>query len=255
MKKYAVVVVEDAVDLRSYLKETLARYFNKVYVAKDGKDALELIKQRLPDIIISDVMMPRMNGIELCKEVKNDLNISHIPFILLTAYYNSQNMSVGYKMGADAFLPKPFEVESLLALASNQLKLRESIRSRYVHDDMLSAQDISFSNADETFLSRLNALIVENITNPDLNVSFLAGHMYVSRSLLYNKVKAITGMGIVDYVNKVRIDRSVILLVTTQMSLTEVSEMVGFSSLRYFSKVFKQVKGEIPSAYRKKGQK
>ena len=254
LKKYSVIVAEDAADLRNYLKDTLSRYFNKVYVAKDGKDALELIKQRLPDIIISDMMMPRINGIDLCREVKSDLNISHIPFILLTAYYNSQNMYAGYKMGADAFLPKPFEIDSLLALVGNQLKLRENIRARYIHDEVLTTQDISFSNADETFLSKLNALILENITNPDLNVAFLSSNMYVSRSLLFNKVKAITGMGIVDYVNKLRIDRAVILLVTTDLSLTEISEMVGFSSLRYFSKVFKHVKGEIPSAYRKRGK-
>lgn len=251
LQKYSVIVVEDTTDLRNYLKETLSNYFARIYVAKDGKDALEIIKQRLPDIIISDVMMPRMNGFELCREVKTNLDISHIPFILLTAYHNSQNMYTGYKTGADIFLPKPFEIDSLLALVNNQLKLREQIRTRYMDDKLLSHKEMSFSNADEAFLLKLNTIIEENMSNPELDVSFLATNMCISRSLLFNKIKAITGMGIIDYVNKMRIDKSVVLLTTTSMNITEISEVVGFSSLRYFSKVFKAIKGEIPSAYRK----
>ena len=213
--------------------------------------ALEQIKDRLPDIIISDVMMPRMNGFELCREVKTNLDISHIPFILLTAYHNSQNMYTGYKTGADAFLPKPFEIDGLLALIHNQLRQREQIRARYKDDKLLTHKEVSFSNADETFLLKLNSLIADNMSNPELDVAFLATNMCISRSLLFNKVKAITGMGIVDYVNKQRIERSIVLLTTTTMNITEISEVVGFSSLRYFSKVFKSIKGEIPSAYRK----
>ena len=251
LQKFSIMIVEDTVDLRNYLKETLLKYFGHVYVAKDGKEALEQIKQRLPDIIVSDVMMPRMNGFELCRAVKTDLDISHIPFILLTAYHNSQNMHTGYKTGADAFLGKPFEIDSLLALVGNQLRMRENIRTRYQNDSVLSHKEVSFSNADETFLLKLNTLITDNMANPELDVPFLASNMFISRSLLFNKVKAITGMGIIDYVNKLRIDRSVILLTTTDMNLTEISELVGFSSLRYFSKVFKSVKGEIPSTFRK----
>ena len=251
LKKYSVMVVEDTPELRSYLKETLSNYFARVYVAKDGKEGLEQIKDRLPDIIISDVMMPRMNGFELCREVKTNLDISHIPFVLLTAYHNSQNMYTGYKTGADAFLPKPFEIDGLLALIHNQLRQREQIRARYKDDKLLTHKEVSFSNADETFLLKLNTLIADNMSNPELDVAFLATNMCISRSLLFNKVKAITGMGIVDYVNKQRIEQSIVLLTTTTMNITEISEVVGFSSLRYFSKVFKSIKGEIPSAYRK----
>ena len=192
-----------------------------------------------------------MNGFELCREVKTNLDISHIPFILLTAYHNSQNMYTGYKTGADAFLPKPFEIDGLLALIHNQLRLREQIRARYKDDKLLTHKEVSFSNADETFLLKLNSLIADNMSNPELDVAFLATNMCISRSLLFNKVKAITGMGIVDYVNKQRIEQSIVLLTTTTMNITEISEVVGFSSLRYFSKVFKSIKGEIPSAYRK----
>lgn len=147
--------------------------------------------------------------------------------------------------------PKPFEIDSLLALIHNQLRQREQIRIRYKDDKLLTHKDMSFSNADETFLLKLNTLIADNMSNPELDVAFLATNMCISRSLLFNKVKTITGMGIVDYVNKQRIERSIVLLTTTTMNITEISEVVGFSSLRYFSKVFKSIKGEIPSAYRK----
>lgn len=251
LKKYSVMVVEDTPELRSYLKETLSPYFVRAYVAKDGKEGLEQIKDRLPDIIISDVMMPRMNGFELCREVKTNLEISHIPFILLTAYHNSRNMYTGYKTGADAFLPKPFEIDGLLALIHNQLRRREQIRARYKGDKLLTHKEVNFSNADETFLLKLNALIADNMSDPELDVAFIATNMCISRSLLFNKVKAITGMGIVDYVNKLRIERSIVLLTTTTMNITEISEVAGFSSLRYFSRVFKSIKGEVPSVYRK----
>lgn len=251
LKSFAILIVEDVVDLRNYLCETLTPYFARVYVAKDGKEGLEMIKHWQPDIIVSDVMMPRMNGFELCQSVKMDIEISHIPFILLTAYSNAQNMQIGYKTGADVFLTKPFEVDVLLSLINNQLKLRESIRARYKNSNVLSSQEVSFSNADETFMLKLNALIMDNINNPDMDVAFLAKNMCISRSLLFSKIKAITDMGIIDYVNKLRIDKASMLLNTTTLSITEISEMVGFSSLRYFSKVFKQLKGEIPSAFRK----
>lgn len=251
LKNFSIVVVEDTLDLRNYLKTTLSEYFARVYIAKDGKEGLEQITLRLPDIVISDVMMPRMNGFELCKEVKTDLNISHIPIILLTAYYNTQNMYTGYKTGADAFLPKPFEIDGLLAMINNQLKLREQIKARYKGDRVLSLQEMSFSNADETFLLKLNTLIADNMSNPELDVAFLSTNMCISRSLLFNKVKALSGMGIIDYVNKLRIDKAVDLLTTSSMSLTEISEVTGFSSLRYFSKVFKAIMGIIPSEFKK----
>ena len=251
LKNFSVLIVEDTLDLRNYLRDTLNDYFARVYVTKDGKEGLEQTLHRLPDIIVSDVMMPRMNGFELCKEIKTNLDISHIPVILLTAYHNSQNMNTGYKTGADAFLPKPFEVDGLLAVIYNQLKLREQIKARYKDDKVLNTQEMSFSNADETFLMKLNSLISENISNPELDVNFLASNMCVSRSLLFNKVKTLTGMGIIDYVNKQRIDKAVILLTTTPMSLTEISDVVGFSSLRYFSRVFKAQKGIIPSEFKK----
>lgn len=252
LSTYSVIIVEDTYDLRVFLKDTLSSYFAKAYVAKDGKEALEKIEQKLPDIIISDVMMPNMNGFDLCKAVKTNLDISHIPVILLTAYHNPQNMYIGYKIGADAFLSKPFEIEGLLDLINNQLRLRENIKARYQKDRALTLQEISFSNADESFLLKLSELIDDNISNEKLDVDFLAKNMAISRSLLYEKIKALTGIGIIEYLNKHRIDKAVLLLTTTSNNITEVSEMVGFSSSRYFSRVFKASKGMTPSEFKKK---
>ena len=252
LKKYSVIVIEDTTDLRNYLKETLEHYFNRVYIAKDGEEGLEQTKRHLPDIIISDVMMPRMNGFEFCKEIKENLNISHIPVILLTAKTDSESQMLGYKLGADAYLPKPFEMEMLLSVIQSQMRNREYIKSRYKSNQfVLSPQEASFSNADETFLLKLNTLIMDNMDNSELDVPFLAANMCLSRSLLFKKVKSITGLGIIDYVNKLRIEKSILLMNTTSMSISDISKIVGFSSLRYFSKVFKIMKGEIPSNYRK----
>lgn len=251
LKTYSVLIIEDVNDLRNYLKNALSEYFNRIYTAKDGVEGLIMVKQQSPDIIISDVMMPRMDGFRLCSTIKSDIRISHIPVILLTAYNNPANMSTGYKLGADAFLGKPFDLDILLSLINNQLTLRKSIKTRY-NNSMISEKDITFSNADETFLEKLNSIIHKEMENPDLDVALLTNEMGVSRSLLFNKIKVLTDMGIVDYVNKCRIDKAIHLLNHSSMNITEISEKVGFSTPRYFSRVFKQLTGKIPSQHRNK---
>lgn len=247
----AVLIAEDDSDLRNYLKETFKKIFAKVYVASNGLEALEKARERFPDVIISDVMMPKMNGFDFCKEVKSDIEISHIPFILLTAHNYSQNMYTGYKLGADLFIPKPFEIDDLLILISNLLQKREAVRKRYEKESFISVKDVSFSNADEMFLSNLDDYISKHLDDSDLNVEALASNMYISRSLLFKKIKALTGMGVVDYLNNKRIRKAEILLLSTEMSITEISEIVGFSSLKYFGKVFKKINGISPLDYRK----
>lgn len=251
LHSYLVIIVENDPDLRAYLKEVLEEYFQKVLTAKDGREGLELIEKWLPDIVISDVKMPQIDGFELCRRVKTNLNISHIPFILLTAYNSSSAMNIGYKTGADAFLPKPFDVDTLLSVACNRLKFRETIRMRYKDSQSSTIQDICFSHADETFLISLNKAIQESLNSPELNVNYLANKLCISRSLLFHKIKSITGMGIVDYVNQQKIEKATLLLTTTNKTITEIAEEVGFSTLKYFTKVFKSIKEVSPSAYRK----
>lgn len=251
LQGYSLLIVEDKQDLREFLKNALKDKFKKIYQAENGLVALEVIKQQQPDIIVSDVMMPQMNGYQLCKEIKENLNISHIPVILLTARADSESQMLGYKLGADAYLPKPFEMEMLLSVIQNQMRNREYIKSRYRGNQfILSPQEATFSNADEQFMIKLNEMIDQNLSQPDLDVKFLTAQMAMSRTSLYNKVKELTGMGANDYINRRRIDKAIILLTQSDMSITEISEKVGFTYQRYFSTLFKEMKGMTPSQFR-----
>ena len=251
LQGYSLLIVEDKLDLREFLKNALKDKFKKIYQAENGLVALEVIKQQQPDIIVSDVMMPQMNGYQLCKEIKENLNISHIPVILLTARADSESQMLGYKLGADAYLPKPFEMEMLLSVIQNQMRNREYIKSRYRGNQfILSPQEATFSNADEQFMIKLNEMIDQNLSQPDLDVKFLTAQMAMSRTSLYNKVKELTGMGANDYINRRRIDKAIILLTQSDMSITEISEQVGFTYQRYFSTLFKEMKGMTPSQFR-----
>ena len=251
LQGYSLLIVEDKQDLREFLKNALKDKFKKIYQAENGLVALEVIKQQQPDIIVSDVMMPQMNGYQLCKEIKENLNISHIPVILLTARADSESQMLGYKLGADAYLPKPFEMEMLLSVIQNQMRNREYIKSRYRGNQfILSPQEATFSNADEQFMIKLNEMIDQNLSQPDLDVKFLTAQMAMSRTSLYNKIKELTGMGANHYINRRRIDKAIILLTQSDMSITEISEQVGFTYQRYFSTLFKEMKGMTPSQFR-----
>ncbi len=250
---YKVLVVDDNPDLTDFLKKALKESFEQVVVASDGVEALQLIRTHQPDIIISDVMMPRMNGYELCKQVKEDIAISHIPVILLTARSDEQSQKMGYKNGADAYLTKPFEVETLVELIQNRLKNREQIRRRYMHTGPVPVPDeVTFSQADETFLLKLNTIIQENLDNCDLNIALICKEIGMSRASLYNKLKALTDMSTNEYVNKFRMEKAIQLIHTTDLVFTEISERVGFATSSYFSTAFKLYTGETPTQYKKR---
>lgn len=253
---YSVLVVEDEPELRKFLKESLSSNFKNVYAAKDGQEALETIAQYHPDIVVSDVMMPRMDGFEMCRKVKENLEISHIPVILLTARGDSESTSLGYKLGADAYLAKPFDLDFLLTIIRNQLKNREYIKSRYKYYNMgiTTPENSTFSNADEQFLLKLNALISENLANPELDVQFLTDNIGMSRASLYNKVKVLMDMSVNSYINKFRIEKAIALLTTTDLSMIEISEQTGFNNQRYFSTLFRQITGSTPTKYREEHQ-
>lgn len=250
---YTMMVVDDNPDLTDFLKKALGEYFKRVFTAADGVEALQGIKSHTPDIIVSDVMMPRMNGYELCKHIKEDIAISHIPVILLTARDDEQSQLSGYKNGADAYLTKPFEVEMLMEILRNRLKNRESTKKRYLNAGLVPApEESTFSQADETFLLKLNHIIVENLDNSSLDVPFICKEIGMSRASLYNKLKAITTMGANDYVNKFRMEKAASLIIATELTVTEIAEKVGFTTPRYFSTAFKQYTGDTPTQYKEK---
>lgn len=250
---YSVLVVDDNPDLTDFLKKSLGEYFKRVLTAADGVEALQLIRSHAPDLVVSDVMMPRMNGYELCKNMKEDITVSHIPIILLTARDDDQSQLTGYKNGADAYLTKPFEIDMLMELIRNRLKNREYTKKRYLSAGLIPApEESTFSQADETFLLKLNKIIQDNLDNSNLDVLFICKEIGMSRASLYNKLKALTGMGANDYITKFRMEKAIALIGGTNMTFTEIAEKVGFTTSRYFSTTFKQYTGETPTQYKEK---
>ncbi len=248
---YSILIVEDERELLLFLKDALKDSFKHVYTAVNGKAALQKISEFQPDIVVSDVMMPEMDGYQLCRSIKENIEISHIPVILLTAMGATENIAQGYKLGADTYISKPFDIDFLITIISNLLKNRENIKLRYKNQALPSSpQETTISNADEQFLLKLNQLIENNLGNPELNVNFIIEKMLMSRASLYQKMKALTNIGVNDYINKFRIEKAVDLLIHTDLNITEISDQVGFSYPRYFSSVFKQIKGVLPSAFR-----
>ncbi len=246
-----LLIVDDNDDLIEYLNTALKNKFKKVWVASNGEEALDICRKSHPDIVVSDIQMPRMNGYELCKHIKEDLDISHTPVILLTARNDEESQLFGYKNGADAYLTKPFEVSMLYAIICNQLKNRERIRTRYSETGSLpQPEETTFSSADEQFLNHLNSLISKNLDNEQLGVPFLCTELGVSRASLYNKLKALTGMGSSDYITKIRIERAIDFLTHSKLSINEIADQTGFSTSRYFSTVFKQYTGYSPTQYK-----
>jgi signal transduction histidine kinase/ligand-binding sensor domain-containing protein/DNA-binding NarL/FixJ family response regulator len=253
LSRYKILVVDDNKALTDFLQDALKNSFSSVYVASDGVGAMKAIKENMPDVVVSDVMMPRKDGFELCKEIKENVTISHIVVILLTARDDSRSLSLGYKNGADGYLTKPFEVDTLLGIISSRLHDREIARNRYLSAGLLPVvSDTTFSSADEAFMVHLDKVISDNIERSDIDVPEICEKLGMSRSTLYKKLKAITDMGANEYVMKFRMETAVKLIETTSMPLGEVAERVGISSPRYFSTTFKHYIGESPSMFRKK---
>lgn len=252
----SLLIVEDNEDLTAFLKESLQDHFKRIYTAPNGVEAYEIVQKECPDIVISDIMMPQMDGYTLCKYIKENIETSHIPVILLTARNDDRSRLLGYKNGADAYIAKPFDLDVLSEQASSILYNRESIRQRYLHTGVIPVpEETTFSNADEKFLLRLNKIIIENLDNPQLDVLFLCNEIAMSRSSLYNKLKVLTNLGVNDYINKLRMEKAISLIATTDMTITEIAENLGFSTLRYFSTTFKQYTGKAPSVYKEEQKK
>ena len=250
---HALLIVDDNKDLTDYLATALKDRFKTIWVAADGEEALRLCREKRPHIVVSDIQMPHMNGYELCKQIKEDLEISHIPVILLTARNDEESQLYGYKNGADAYITKPFEVSMLYAIVCSQLHNRERMRTRYTDIGPLPPpEEGTFSSADEEFLNRLNQIITEHLDNEQLGIPFICNKIGISRASLYNKLKALTDMGANDYITKIRMERAIWLILHTELSVNDIADKTGFSTARYFSTVFKQHTGCSPTQYREK---
>jgi DNA-binding response OmpR family regulator len=245
-----ILVVEDQTDMLQFIVEELSGDYH-VLEAENGQEALQLLDKNNVNLILSDVMMPVMDGFELCNRLKNDINYSHIPLILLTAQHNQQSHLEGLNRGADAYMEKPFSVELLNAQIRNLLASRERLGRSYREKPQTPTQTLAVSPVDTLFLERLNAFLDENLTNEALSVELLAEAMGMSVSSLYRKVKGLSGLSPVDFIRVTRLKKAVTLMEAGEKRIAEVAYKCGFSSPAYFSSCFQKQYGMAPSEYGK----
>ena len=238
---------------RHYLQEELRRHF-VVFEASDGEEGEAVALQQKPDIIITDLMMPKMDGIELCKRIKHNIDVSHIPIILLTASASVENEERGYKEGADAYMTKPFKWEILTARIHNLLAQRRQQQNEFKQNAEAEAKDVTISPADEDFLNKALRFVEKNMDNIEFSTDEFAREMNMSRSNLHLKLKAITGESTIDFIRKIRFNEAAKLLKDGRYTIAEVSTMVGFNTPSYFATSFKKYFGCLPTEYIKKAK-
>lgn len=252
---HSVLIVEDDPDLCNFMAANLQSVFTTTYVAHDGREALPIIVSHLPQLIISDITLPRIGGLELCCKVKQNPELNFIPVILLTPDMDEANAEEVYKTGADAYIAKPFDIDILIMQVQTILNNRNIIRKRYLTTETSEKPTTENSNyIEEQFVLQLNKVITDNLSNTELDVNTVARHMRMSRASLYNKMKVIVGMGVNEYIIKQRIRYAEQQLATTNLSIREISEKAGFQHQRNFSTTFKNLTGLSPSDYRKSRQ-
>lgn len=247
-QRYLILLAEDNKDVRDYVRQRLEPYFD-VLEAENGVRAFEIITESLPDLVISDVMMPEMDGLQLCSLIKQDIRTGHIPVIIITAKSMVMHIKEGFQCGADDYIVKPFNMDVLLYRICNILASRERLKELYGKKFSLASLGIETSSADDRFMQRFFGIIEENIKNPDLNVDLLCKEIGMGRSSFYRKLKAITDVSPVDLIRNKRLEIAAQMLLETNMSISEISLEVGFNSNAYFATCFKGIYGVSPTEY------
>ena len=245
-----ILVVEDNDDLRNYLVDMLMAGYN-IQSCSNGKDALVIIKEFNPDLVISDIMMPEMSGDELCSAIKTSVEMSHIPVILLTALGDEKNILGGLEIGADAYITKPFSVGILKVTIKNILANRELLRQVYNSiENKEKHLPVNCTNTlDWKFIASVKECIEKNMGDLDFGVDVLSNQHHMSRTSFYNKLKALTGYAPADYIRMIRLQRAAQLLKQKEYTITEIAEIVGFSDAKYFREVFKKYYNVSPSKF------
>lgn len=244
-----VMVVEDNDDFRHFLHRELSHIYNKVLTAKDGMEGALMAEQENPDVIVSDVMMPRMSGVDMCRRIKENIETSHIPIILLTAWSTDEGRAEGYKVGADAYIAKPFDMEVLLARITNLLEKQEKRQKDFSHSISLDPKTVTDSSPDEAFLNEVIGCIEKNIDDSEYTIDSLAREVVMSRMSLYRKMKSLTGQTPADFIRTVRLKTAAKLLKEGICNVSEACYRTGFASPQNFSKHFKEMFGVLPSQY------
>jgi len=249
-----ILLVEDNEDFRFYLKDNLRLHY-KVIEASDGREGWQKTLSHHPQLIVSDISMPHMNGIELTKKIKLDKRTTHIPVILLTALTGEKEQIEGLETGANDYITKPFNFEVLNAKINNLLTLNTILKNTYTKQIKILAPEINIQSDDEKLLNTIIIYLDENLTNPQLSVEDLSRHVGMSRSSLYNKILELTGKTPVEFIRSVKLDKGAVLLEKSDMNVAQIAYSVGFSTPHYFAKSFKAKFGILPSEFLNKMRK
>lgn len=244
-----VLVVEDNAEFRTYLVEELSADYD-VMEAEDGEQGEQLVLAEYPDLIISDLMMPRCDGVEFCQRVKNNIKTSHIPFILLTAKMSNDSRLESYRVGADSYISKPFNLEMLQVRVRKLIEQREQRKEMFHKTIEITPSSITTTSLDEEFVRKAVACVEHNMDNPDYTLEELSHDMGLSKTHLNRKLTAIINMTPAQFVRSVRLKRAAQLLTGTQYNVNEIADMAGFNTLKYFNKYFKEEFGMTPTQYR-----
>lgn len=248
-KKLDILVVEDNSDLRNYISTILNEDYN-VAQAVDGKDGLDKAIEQIPDLIVSDVMMPNMDGYEFCSHIKTNANTNHIPVILLTAKASQENKLEGLETGADDYLIKPFDENELKIRIRNLISIREKLQQKYQKDVWLKPKKSQLNTVHQQFLDNLKEAVERNLDNPQFSVDDLGSEVAMSRSQVHRKLKAISDQSASAFIRNYRLYRAAELLSEGNSNVTEIAYLVGFSSQTYFSSSFQELFHCSPSEYR-----
>lgn len=248
--KYRVLIVEDEGEIREYLKNELLSLY-KIFEAPNGKLALDFILQEKPDLIISDVMMPEMDGITLSKKIKSNVHVNHIPIILLTAKVTDKNKVEGFEAGADAYVSKPFNVDLLKSVIAGLLENRERLGTKLsmLEENKDLIKPIVIKSSDQVLYEKVIKIINENIDDPELNVEFLANGVGMSRVHMHRKLKELTNQSARDFIKTIRMNHAAELLSGKKLSVSDVAYALGFNNLSYFSNTFREFYGMSPTEY------
>lgn len=247
-RRHAVLIVEDNPEMLAFVVKQLSSVY-QIRTATNGAEALKVLEEHTVNLIVSDIMMPEMDGLELCDRIKSDLNYSHIPIVLLTAKTTLQSKIDGLKSGADAYIEKPFSVEYLKVCAANLLSNREKLHAAFAHSPFIQTNSMAVTKADEAFLKTLNEVIVANMQNPDFCLDDMAGLLNMSRSSLNRKIKGVLDMTPNDYIRLERLKKAARLLKEGECKVNEVCYMVGFNTPSYFTKCFQKQFGILPKDF------
>jgi DNA-binding response OmpR family regulator len=243
-----LLIVEDNNELREFLSDYLLPDYH-VLNADNGVEGLKICESENPDLVISDVMMENMDGLEFCKKVKSSPEISHIPVILMTALASVENKITGYKVGADDYITKPFEPELLKIRVRNILENIKIGKKQFVSDINATVKELTISKIDEEFLEKVIGLLDENLDNTEFDIESFCKNTGVSSSQLYRKIKNITGHSPNEFIRIHRLKKAAVLIKTTEFNISEIAYKVGFNDALYFSKCFKKQFGTTPSMY------